>query len=264
MLINASAPVILTGIDEPTDRDDFASRNIRIVQPAIPKEARRSEREFWSRFAQVQGKVLGALLDGVSAALRNMDRVSRELGEAERMADFCAWVTAAERGLGWDPGLTVAAFRKQQEDSVQQALEANPLALVVMGLMRERDEWRGTATQLWNQGAGARGHARAAGMPVGWPKASNKVLDALRRAAEGLRRQGISFEQMRESDHGRARKIVLRKDNPSDAVRTVRAVRGDDRLASLETGETPRGSSTVSEAVQAPPSDGDCGHRSSP
>ena len=86
------------------------------------------------------------LVDAVSAAIRNQDRVRRE--NLPRRADAALFFRAAERML---PGPAVTFGRVLEEDrrdSIALSLESNAIALTVRRLMYERAEWKRTATNL--------------------------------------------------------------------------------------------------------------------
>jgi len=51
--------------------------------PAIPDHQRKPEKKFWEHFKKAQPKLLGALLDAVSCALRRLESV--KLPELPRM-----------------------------------------------------------------------------------------------------------------------------------------------------------------------------------
>ena len=66
-------PQILNGIDDLAVRDDLRDRGLLIELPIIEAERRRQDKDFWSDFEKIHPRVLGALLDAVSAALRRGD-----------------------------------------------------------------------------------------------------------------------------------------------------------------------------------------------
>lgn len=228
VLLDVACPVIVTGIDELTDREDFLSRAVRVVLPNIPKCKRTPERTLWARFDAKAPLIFGAILDAVSKALAGRDGVADTLIGLSRMADLCVWVTAAEQSLGWESGSFMRSFERLQEDAAEVALEASPFGRAVVGLMGGRPEWWGTATELLRASIPFAGLDEVGRRPLGWPKSSNTVVGALRRVGAGLRRRGIVFDQERESDAGRARIIVLRRDE-SGTVRSVRTVQGSGR-----------------------------------
>jgi hypothetical protein len=71
-LFMVARPIILNGIPTLTDRADLASRAVTIQLVSIPEDERRPEDEFWSDWAEVAPRVLGALCEGLSAAVRRV------------------------------------------------------------------------------------------------------------------------------------------------------------------------------------------------
>ena len=107
-LFEAARPLILNGIDEVATRGDLQDRSIVLSLPVISEEQRRTEAELWSAFRDAHQLILGALLDAVSAALRNERTVKLE--KLPRMADFARWVEAAGEALGSPTGSFMAAY----------------------------------------------------------------------------------------------------------------------------------------------------------
>lgn len=98
MLINVCRPVLLNGIPSLASRPDLADRAVALTLPVIPENARQSEGAFWAAFEQAAPCLLGALLDGVVTALRNLPSVT--LPRLPRMADFALWSVAAFPAYG--------------------------------------------------------------------------------------------------------------------------------------------------------------------
>jgi putative DNA primase/helicase len=124
-----SRPIMLNGIPSLTDRADLADRALTINLAVIPEDARRPEVELDAEFEAKQRAILGALLDAVSAALHNFANV--KLDRAPRMADFAKLVTAAEPGLGWEPGAFLAAYNENRRDVMRGALEADSVGMAI-------------------------------------------------------------------------------------------------------------------------------------
>ena len=100
MIFEGQRPVLLNGIPLPTDRADLADRAVTIHLRAIPDYERQAVGALWEAFEQAHPRILGALLDVVSPALR---RISQgKLDRRPRMTDLVKWITAATPGLGWD------------------------------------------------------------------------------------------------------------------------------------------------------------------
>jgi putative DNA primase/helicase len=131
-----SRPCILNGIPALTNRPDLADRAITLFLKAIPDDKRRTEEEFWHEFDKVAPEILGALLDGVSAGLRNLAGVKLE--QSPRMADFARWTQAAESGLGFEPGSILAAYLENRKEVFEATFEADAVAVALANLARAK------------------------------------------------------------------------------------------------------------------------------
>jgi hypothetical protein len=187
VLLEAQRPVILTGIDAITTRADLADRSLILTLPPIPEGKRMREADFWSAFEALRPRVLGALFTAISGALGNSGRDS--LATLPRMADFAEWVTSAERALDWRPRTFIAAYTRNRGEVAVGAVDADPVAVAVRGLVQNRGEWEGTATDLLQALGELAGdavtHSRA------WPKGPRPLSERLQRVAPALRTGGI-------------------------------------------------------------------------
>ncbi len=200
-LFDAMRPVVLNGIGDVATRPDLLDRSIVVSLPTIPKRERRPERELWAEFHAKLSGILGALLDAASAGLKNLP--TTELDSLPRMADFAVWMAACEEGLGWEPGTFARAYEANRSDANQRALESSPLALAVWRLMRERQEWTGTSTQLLEELK--RAATKEERESSAWPRAANSLSAEMNRIAPALR-EGVGIEyadQAREGKDGR-------------------------------------------------------------
>jgi hypothetical protein len=147
-IFDGARPIILNGIPALAERPDLAERSIVVHLASIPEEQRRPEDELAEEWEIARPRVLGAILDGLSSALRRVKET--RLVRAGRMADFEKWVTAAEAGLGWQPGTFSSAYEANRRNSADATFEADPVAMAIEGLIREDYPrgWTGTATRL--------------------------------------------------------------------------------------------------------------------
>jgi len=148
-IFSAKRPVILTGIGSVASRSDLLDRSVLLNLPRITE--RRDEQEFWAEYEAARPRILGALLDAVSAALRNLPHTRPD--NLPRMADFARWVCAAEPALGWKPGTFLAAYAENRSEGDATALESSLVAapLIALAMQRYQDgepAWVGTCEQL--------------------------------------------------------------------------------------------------------------------
>src|ERR1035438_5376098 len=110
-LVYLLRPIIVNGIAEVTTRPDLLSRFVSVTTQRV---RRRTEADLWREAEQARPRVLGALLDAASAALRHAGDVAD--AELPRMADAGQWLLAAEWGkaLPWPVGTLAGALAENQ------------------------------------------------------------------------------------------------------------------------------------------------------
>ena len=145
-VITAARPVILNGISDITDRADLLERAIMLKLPTMPESLRQSEEAINAQFEDVKGRLLGALLDAVAAAMRGRRAV--KLSRTPRMADFAAFAAAGCAALPWSQADFEAAYHCTIDEQQIEPVLDDPFLSEVVKLVAESPEWRGTATEL--------------------------------------------------------------------------------------------------------------------
>jgi hypothetical protein len=125
------------------------------------------------------------------------------------MADFALWASAAESSLSWEPGGFLWAYSSNREEATETALDADPVAAAVGEFMQGRDQWTGTAAQLWT--ALNELVDEDITRTRAWPGAPNALSGRLKRLAPALRVIGIEYEDLRLPGGGRQRVKRLKK-----------------------------------------------------
>jgi len=186
IIFDSQRPVLLTSIEEVANRSDLLDRCLIVWLPTIPKERRRPEDELLSAFEAVRPRLVGALLDAVAGALKNLP--STQLDGYPRMADFARWVTAAEPALDWPKGTFMAAYGGNQQSANELALDASVVARPLMDLLDTQGGWSGSSGELLAALAervdeqGKRQHS--------WPKSPRSLSGHLKRLSPNLRSAG--------------------------------------------------------------------------
>lgn len=188
----ASRPIILNGIPTLTDRADLADRAVTVRLKSIPEDERRPEDEFWADWNATAPRVLGALCDAVSSAVARVGSVRLE--RSPRLADFAKWMTAAEPGLGWEPGTFMGVYSDNRREVSDTAFEADPVAVAILAYVWPRPfGFEGTATEL------LAGLNDVAAEPVrrlrSWPLTAQSLGNRLERCAPLLRTKGLHFQK---------------------------------------------------------------------
>lgn len=229
IIFEAQRPILLNGIEEVATRGDLLDRMVILHLPAIQENARKEEAVFWKEFEAAKPRIVGALLNGVSAALRNRNAV--KLANKPRMADFAIWASAAEAELGFKEGAFISAYTKNRTEASDFALESSAVGTALLEFMRKRPMWEGTATDLISQ----------AHLPVASPRALSSALDRIQPA---LRNAGITFQRRREP--GTGKRLIKFEKHPAIPSQLSRPshIESDQRL--LRDGSGDDGGSTIS------------------
>lgn len=200
-------PVVVNGITDFVTRDDLKDRAIFINLKPISESDRKTEDEFWGEFEAQQPYILGALLDGVVSAIKNLP--TTKLQSSPRLADFTKWVTAAEPAFGWTPGTFYEVYSENRNDAIYDGIEYDPIAQAVIKVVEEETEWQRTATCLY---------AKIGEMvdqefkkSKAWPSTARAFSNHIRKMESTLRSIGIEIAHYRSPDRKRERIITIKK-----------------------------------------------------
>ena len=226
IVLNAQRPVVLNGISEMVTRGDLLDRTIILELPTISDSRRKNERDFWATFHQQQPLIFGALLNVVSSILRRLPGL--QTPTLPRMADFAAWVTAAEPALGWKPGTFLRDYADNHARANTVVIESSPLGNALVAYLDDlrqttgQVQWRGTASALWQ--TLERG---APDLTLDGPTTPQHLSGELRRLAPNLRLQGVDLQFDERSGHNRERVIRIDFANLDGADADLQAVSGE-------------------------------------
>lgn len=204
--LNAVRPTIVTCIGTPTGRGDFLDRWVRVTAKTI--ENRRTEEDVHADFAADRPKMLGFLLDALSASIRNKPAVQAMVAAGElrlaRMADFALCVEGAAETLGLEIGQFSASVLDEQAVLQAEATLGEPLGEAIARYFSvdvKRLELFGYATEFLDD------FRVLLTDPAQLPP-SNKLKGMLRRIEPGLGDLGLVLEIGEPS--GRVRKTTYR------------------------------------------------------
>lgn len=195
-------PIVINGIDDLATRGDLLDRAIVLTLQRITESDRRTERDLQAAFDEARPQILGALLEGVSASLRNQDNV--QLDTLPRMADFAVVAVAAAPALGIEADTFRAAYSENGRIADDLAIESSIIGNPVRELMAEHGSWEGTATKLLDeleQRVEEKDLKRR-----WWPASPRAMANELRRIATNLHAVGIVVQFDRV---GRERRRVI-------------------------------------------------------
>ncbi|HVT79040.1 MAG TPA: hypothetical protein VHM90_00160, partial [Phycisphaerae bacterium] len=188
-------------------RSDLLDRSICITLPSISEMDRLTEREFWRKFEKARPRILGAIMDAVTCALKHQEGLC--LKRKSRMADFLVFTSAAEPALGLAPGSIAEAYERNRSSTNSLAIEASPVALPLIELISKKGKFEGTAMALLSRLSLVAGEEQ--GGRVDWPRNPKGMAGALRRIAPNLRARGIDVEFLGKTGSAGARLIRITK-----------------------------------------------------
>ena len=189
-VFNFQRPIITNGITGFVQRPDLCDRTIFIRTVPIPAGERRPEFILQAEWEAVRPRVLGALYDAVSCALKNLH--TTKIDACPRMADFVHWVVAAEEALPWAPGEFLAQYEQNRLSAIDDAIEADPIASAVMKLVQTEGNWSGTATELMQRLTLI--SPEEVKCSTRWPKQANTLSSKLKRCMTFLRERSVEIE----------------------------------------------------------------------
>ena len=208
ILTNKSNPMAINGIAEFVDRPDLAERSVFVNLLPISDAVRKTEEDFFADFAAAHPKILGAILDLLSAGLRRIEDVKERGLKLPRMADFARWAIAC---TGEEFG--EETFKKNYDENIQDAvssvLEASPVAQT---LIAEMDEGKAASITLtasqWLKTLSDRAGKRVS-KSKDFPSTPRAMSTQLKRAAGYLRRVGFDISPSKPTGHKRDRLITV-------------------------------------------------------
>jgi hypothetical protein len=201
MTFMATRPILLNGIPSLADRADLADRAVTVRLRPIPENERRPEEEMDAAWEAARPRILAALCDGLSTALRRLPET--KLAKLPRQADFAKWMVAAEAGLGWDAGTFERAYWANRKDVMDTAFEASPVAMAILAFISDRKLWSGSATELLPK------LNDLVDIPTRalklWPSTAQSLGNAIERIAPLLKGRGVIVDKK----HSGTRTITL-------------------------------------------------------
>lgn len=194
-LFHETRPVILNGIGDFALRGDLLDRATRIALAPPSSRAVRTAQELESEFLAIRPRLMGALFDAVTCALRALP--GTKVTEQLRMADAARWVEAAAPALGLDPGQYVAAYIEQRIAAKRDAILENEVGSALLTFLARRGSWKGSCTELLN---GLESVVKSRGRT--WPNSAPELTKCLVRIEPMLLDAGWRGER------GKSRSIV--------------------------------------------------------
>ena len=212
----------LNGVNVAASNADLLDRCILFGLEPINPADRRPEEEVWQQFEATRARLVGSIFETLSQAMAL--RPSVRVGGLPRMADFALWGCAVAEALGYSQEDFLSAYEGNTETRNEEALQASPVAAIVLELMEAHSEWEGTPTELLAELETLAEQHRVNTKSSAWPKAAHALSHRLNEVRPNLAAVDISVSTRRE---GRRRIVTIEK-AARNGVTTVTSVTDDD------------------------------------
>jgi hypothetical protein len=154
---NVHCPVFINGIPPNlAEREDLIDRSVTFAFQILGEKSV-SDDMLWRKFAAIQPRLLGALLDGVVGAMKirrqfgdDNDAAAAELldGWRPRFVDHVVFAEAACQTMGFRPLAFKEAYQSNQDFLLRYFATHNPVCVGIVKLMEGKREWRGYPDEL--------------------------------------------------------------------------------------------------------------------
>ncbi len=210
----------ITGINLVATKPDLLDRSIIYELEPIPGDKRKTEKEFWEDFNAVKEQILGACFTLLSRAMDEYERVV--IMGIPRMADFAIWGCAIARALGNTEKDFLEAYKSNIIAQNQEALEASPVATLMIVFMEGQEEWKsqrkweGSPTELLSE---LKRLAEAIGIDTKYkrfPKEPNWLWRCIKEVRTNLMAVGIVASRDDTNRSSTERRITIEKKSISD------------------------------------------------
>ncbi len=191
MIFDVRRPILLNGIGAVANQSDLLDRAILLAQPPIADNRRKTEEDIWREFDRVQPSVLGALLDVLVVVQREVAKIDET--NLTRMADFHRRSIAAAKPIGWTPGDFRRAYNDNRKAADRNALEASPIAEVLIQFMNDKQHWEGTSAELLTK---LNSLLDLTDRPPRWPRTAEGLSSELTRITPNLKAEGVEATKL--------------------------------------------------------------------
>ena len=205
-LLDLRRSVGLTGINVVVTRADLIDRSIIIELDRIPEDERKEERDVWEAFEKDKASIVGGALQTVANAMAIYPKV--KLDKLPRMADFTRWGYAIAEVLGYGGERFLQAYRKNRNQSNEEAISSHPVAATVVALMKTMPTWTGSVASLLNELERVAFQEKINTHVKSFPKAAHILSRRLKEVKSNLEDVGITFEIRHAGD---SKRVTIRK-----------------------------------------------------
>ncbi|MBE6777978.1 MAG: hypothetical protein E7541_01150 [Ruminococcaceae bacterium] len=182
----------LNGINNVANRPDLLDRAILVELSRIEENKRRELSELMADFEKDLPYILGGVIDTLSKAMSLYPTV--KLDTLPRMADFARWGYAIGEALGGLGNEFLEQYNANQGKRNIEVLNTDIVATLVVAFMKDRAEWSGLISELYNQLSAMAPQYGINSKGKEFPTVPNVLSRRLNGLKSNLQEAGISFK----------------------------------------------------------------------
>ena len=219
--------ICMNGVELVASQSDLIDRSITHQARQIPGADQIHISELEQGFFGDLPRILGGIFNALSTVLKTVGDI--KLDWKTRFGDFTRHGAATIEALGKPKNDFLIAYRANVERRYQDIIDGNPIAAALTEFMRDKAEWRGSATELLKHLKETAIKFSLETRDSSWPKQANQLSGKLSYLEESLYQMGISIEKSRS---GGNRVLIVTK---GDGKVTMEQPYADDESPGIVT-----------------------------
>jgi len=180
----------LNGISVAATRPDLLDRSIIVRLERIDPSQRQTEDTLWSQFDRDRAKILGAIFDILSEAIRLYPTLN--LHTTERMADFTQWGCAIAQAMGRKQSDFRKVYSANLRAQNEEVVSSHPVAATLRIFALKEGQWKGTASALYTELEPIAVKEKFDTKSREWPKGASALSRRIEEVRPNLIEVGIS------------------------------------------------------------------------
>ena len=204
----------INGINLGSARPDLIDRGLIHDFEPITDEERKLEQDIWAKFEQLRPQVLAYIFDTLVKVLELKKNGGIKLARLPRMADFALHCEMISRCMDNPDNAFINAFAKNIQVQTIESIASEPVAIVIIELMKDRTYWGGAPTKLYSEVQDIAYKIGINTIDKSWPKAPNALSRRVNVIKTSLRKAGIDIKSINEDSHKNVVTIQITKISP--------------------------------------------------
>jgi hypothetical protein len=127
--------------------------------------------------------------------LKSKGSIATEIKGLPRMADFAEIGEIISRCMGYKNNKFIGAYYGNIDLQVEEAIAANAIGTTITELIENKQEWKGTATQLLKELEAVADELKINTSHKSWPKGPNSLSRRIKEVKTNLREVGITIDR---------------------------------------------------------------------